>query len=252
MVDSVALTEATRVQLYAARETGAARDEAGEALSSGLRVRNATDDPVDFYRAGALTNRAQDLLVAKNNRGQEISGIETALVGLDSIEALSRQLEGLVSSASGLSNEQRALLADQYDDILGQIDALALDTTFGGVGLISLDAGALGLSGAANFGNFASEEDIDAALNEINAAVATVRNTAREVSNEAASIRIEENFFDNLSETLETGAANLINADINEEAALLLAADIRGDLAITSLGFTTRSEQLVVGLLGDE
>lgn len=274
MVDAISLSEVTRFQLQQVQQIAEVRDRANDALSSGLQVRSAVDDPVDYYRASALSNRAQDLFAAKDALSQGLSGVETGLVGLNAIEDLSRQLRGLALSASGASDEARASIAEQFNTIRGQIDAIAADTTFGGASLIATnardltveasdtpansitietlvsDAATLGISAAANFNNFATEADIEAAFSEINTAINAVRDNAARLGSEAAAISIQEDFVQNIANTLEGGAGKLTNADLNEQAATLLSAQIRGDLATTTLGFTTRNEQLVVGLLG--
>lgn len=274
MVDSIALTEATRFQLQQVQQVAAIRQDANEALSSGLRVQSATDDPVDFFRANALSERAQDLFAAKDSLGQGLSSIEASLVGLDAIEDLAQQLRGLALSATGSSPDQRAAIAEQFDLIRDQITAIAGDTTFGGNSLISTDAvdlqlqgsdapgnvitieglvsdaATLGISASVTFNDFATAADIEAAISQIDSAIVEARNNAQRLGSEAAAVQIQEDFIDNITNTLETGAANLVNADINQTAAELLSAQIREELGLTSLGLTTRNEQLVVGLLG--
>jgi flagellin-like hook-associated protein FlgL len=106
-------------------------------LSTGLKVNNAIDNPVAFFQAQALTDRASDFSNKKDGIDQGISSLSSALQGVTSIENIVGQLQGLVLSAESASSTQVSGLVTQYNQLRTQIDTLAKDTTYQGLNLIS-------------------------------------------------------------------------------------------------------------------
>ena len=60
-----------------------------------------------------------------------------------------------------------------------------------------------------------------------------------------------QDFNTDLANLLETGADNLVRADINEESATLLALKTRRDLAVTALSLTAESDRSVLRLFSN-
>ena len=65
----------------------------------------------------------------------------------------------------------------------------------------------------------------------------------------AAVLETREAFTEDLSETLTTGANKLTQADLTEEAARLVAADVGDAFSANSLRIAAQSEQAIVGLV---
>ncbi len=106
-------------------------------LSTGLKVNNAIDNPVAFFQAQALSDRASDFTNKKDGIDQGISSLSTALEGVTSIENIVGQLQGLVLSAQSASSTQISGLVTQYNTLRTQINSLAKDTTYQGLNLIN-------------------------------------------------------------------------------------------------------------------
>ena len=91
----------------------------------------------DFFTAQGLSNRATDLIEARDQVGQAISTIQSAEVGLDLINQLSHQARAIAIAAQNASDPaEQARLADQFNHIRVQIDSIASDASFGGTNLI--------------------------------------------------------------------------------------------------------------------
>lgn len=63
-----------------------------------------------------------------------------------------------------------------------------------------------------------------------------------------AILQVRSNFTQEYSNVLESGAAQLTVADLNEEGANLLALQTRQQMGIQALSFAGQSEQAVLGL----
>ena len=89
---------------------------------------------------------------------------------------------------------------------------------------------------------------ITASIRAIDSALVTVRQAAQEFGTNAAMLSIRAEFTTNIINTLKGGAADLINADMNEESANLLSLQTRQQLGTISLSIAQRSEQSILRL----
>ena len=272
-MSDISLTSTDRASLLSLQRTSDIRNEAARRLESGLQVRSATDDPVAFNQSNAIRDRVNDLLNAKDDLGQGLSAIEASLDGLDALSDLNDQLRGIARSALGGNEAQRQAATEQFDRVREQFDALAADASFGGVSLLSStaeqisvqindrgttqdisgtpsDAASLGLGAAATtFNAFQSDDDIRAALDQLDSVRSSLRTTSQDFGSDVASLQTRDAFNTQLSNTLESGAQSLVEADLSEEAARLLAADLREQLGLTGLQITQNSTALLAEII---
>jgi flagellin len=269
----VTLTASSRDAVLLLQRTADLHGQTTRRLSTGLRVARASDDVPAFFQAKALNSRVSGLLQAKDNVGQGGLAVEAALVGLDAIEDLTNQLKSLALSVRGASAEGRLAAAEQFDVLREQITSLANDAGLNGGSLIGAnpsdlnvavnevgatvtiagaasDAAGLGISTAAgSFNNFATDANIDAAIEQLNSAIVSIRSRAQGFGSSVASLQIRSNFIDDLTQTLDAGAAKLVNADLNEEAARLLSTQLRQHLGVDQLRVAGQSASLIAELL---
>ncbi len=270
----ITLSAATRQSVTLLQRSADLRAETTRRLGTGLRVGRAGDGPSSFFQAQGLRSRVQDLLAAKDDIGQAASAVESSLAGLDAIENLSQQLKGLALAARGGTAEQRQAAAAQFDDLRGQISALAEDAGYNGTNLIAADPGDLdvslnetGASGltiqgraadshtlgigtaADDYDSFATDTDIAAAVAGIDAAIAGVRSRAAGLGSSVATLQVRDDFTRDLTNTLDAGAAKLVQADLGEEGAKLLSTQVREQLGAESLRIAAQSQSLIANLL---
>lgn len=206
------------------------------------------------YAAAALTNLG---LTAD-------SSTDGAADGNDDTATVNQAAAGTGASAN------RASLAQQFDDILGQIDALAGDSGFNGVNLLGgsteslkvtfnedgsssitisgVDVSSAGLGLTNTTGDFASDAEIEGKLTDLGDALRSLRSQASSFGSNLSVIETRQDFTKNMINTLETGAANLTLADTNEEAANLLALQTRQQLSSTALSLASQADQQVLRL----
>ncbi len=94
----VTLSAAVRDSLLSLRNTTNLIDRTQGRLSTGLKVATAIDDPIAFFQAKTLNDRAFDLNEKKDGIDQGISKLTTALDGIDAIDSLVRQMKGVANS----------------------------------------------------------------------------------------------------------------------------------------------------------
>ena len=133
----VTLSAAVRGSLLSLQGTTDLVERTQNRLSSGLKVGSAIDDPVAFFQAKTLSDRAFDFNEKKDGVDQGVSTVTAAIDGLDAVESLVRQLKGLAQSLKSATGTQFSDLITQYNDLRGQVDLLTADATYQGVNLIN-------------------------------------------------------------------------------------------------------------------
>jgi len=89
---------------------------------------------------------------------------------------------------------------------------------------------------------------ITGAIRAIDSALVTVRQSAQQFGTQSSMLQIRADFTTNIINTLKGGAAELVNADLNEESANLLSLQTRQQLGTISLGIAQQSEQSILRL----
>ena len=165
------------------------------------------------------------------------------------------------------SNE-REKYARQFDDILNQIDQLVQDTSYKGINLLNGDDltvvfnesrtstlelkgvvfNSVGLGFTVSENEWKDNADIDKSLDQITKATSLLRAQASYFSQKLSTVQIREDFTESMINNLTTGADQLVLADMNEEAANMLALQTRQQLGINSLSLASQASQSVLQL----
>ena len=176
-------------------------------------------------------------------------------------------LGGNVVSATNGSNE-RAKYATQFDNVLEQIDQLVKDTSYKGINLLNGDDltvvfnesrtstlelkgvtfNSTGLGFTVSDNEWKDNASIDKSLDQITKATSLLRAQASEFGQNLSTVQIREDFTENMINNLQTGADKLTLADMNEEAANMLALQTRQQLGINSLSMASQAAQSVLQL----
>ena len=287
MAGEVKLSSAIRANLLSLQKTAELVARTQGRLSTGLNVAFPVSDAVAFFQAKSLSDRAGDLTGKKNNIGQGISSLTTALQAVESAEAVFSQMKGLLMSAKSGTAADRATLVIQFNALAVQSDNLVNDSSYQGLNLVASTANQLkvsfsektgsvlsvdganilvsnfvGLSGAApsviatvltglSIGWSAVGNSIslfDAAIDVLDSAITTIRTNAATLGSNVSLLQTRLDFTTSYVNTLTGGSDKLTLADLNEEGANLVALQTRQQLATQALAFVGQSEQAVLQL----
>lgn len=171
----------------------------------------------------------------------------------------------------GNGADARDNLVTQYNNLLDQIDTLAKDASFNGINLLtgdtlsiifneknssrldvagtSVTSAGLGLSDVAAT-SFADGNAVNAVLTQIERANTSLASEASRLGSHLAVTQTRQDFTKTLINTLTTGADSLVNADLNEEGANLLALQTKQSLSQTALSLSAQADQSVLKLFG--
>ena len=111
-----------------------AQGKAMEKLSSGLRINRAADDAAGLAISEKMRSQIRGLNQASRNAQDGISMIQTAEGALSETQAIGQRMRELaVQSANGTyTDEDRALINQEFEQLKSEIDRIANDTEFNG------------------------------------------------------------------------------------------------------------------------
>ena len=278
---SITLTSGMRKNLFSLQNTSKLLETTQKRLATGLRVQNAVDDPVNYFTALSHRQRATDLGSRKDEMSESVQLIQAANQGVESITSLIASAKSLTQSAlSAATTSEVDTLGNQYQEVLNQIDFLAADSGYKGVNLLEstavthevkfdetgdsklsmtgFDASSEGAtlslntygsgSWADNATGVLDKDAMNAAIAQLDSARSALRSEASKLSTNLSTITIRQDFTSGMINTLEDGAAELTNADMNEEGANMLMLQTRQSLGTTSLSLASQAAQSVMRL----
>jgi flagellin-like hook-associated protein FlgL len=178
---------------------------------------------------------------------------------------------GSAPVADANSQNTRASLIAQYNQVIDQIKTTAQDSSFNGVNLlngdqlklvfnetgkstltiqgVTFDPTGLGLSSLKAGTDFLDNASTNKVLDSLNNASSTLRSQASSFGSNLSIVQIRQDFSKNLINVLQTGSSNLTLADTNEEAANSQALSTRQSIAVSALALANQSNQSVLQLL---
>jgi len=257
-----------------------------DALTGTTTITIGSNSALSLDFDAAIANRAQ-LTTALGTLAGGTAAIGTgnlltvtATSDSDSIVTVGAASAGLGLGAAGttapttgtaVDNVIRTKAEADYNALLIQVTELARDASFNGNNLlqsdnlkiffnenstssltingVDFDAIGLGLTSVAP-GSFQDNTNINLALNELETAILQIRTQAGTFGSNLSVVETRQQFTSALINTLETGGANLVLADINEEGANLLALQTRQQLSSTALSLASQADQNVLRLFG--
>ena len=277
---AITLTSGMRQNLFSLQNTEKLINTTQTRLATGQRVQKAVDDPVNYFTALEHRQRATDLAARKDEMAESIQLVGAANDGVEALTSLIASAKSLAQSAlSSSTTSDIQTLTSQYHQVLSQIDLLASDSGYKGVNLLNgtgvthtvnfdergdsslsitgFDAAAQGATlsltthaadGWVSAGGTADISEVNSAITQLDAATSALRTEASKLSTNLSTITIRQDFTSKMINTLEDGAANLTNADMNEEGANMLMLQTRQQLGTTSLSLASQAAQSVLRL----
>ena len=275
--NTTALTTATQI----ASTAGSATEfKAGDQItvSDGTTVATYTAVDGDTVQEflDAVNNTANLKVEASLNGSGQI--VFTATDTVDVTVGATLGGAGTLNGVSGLTagttsfeiNTTRQSLSQQYDALLDQIDQVAQDAGYNGTNLLAggslnvifneTGTSSLSIAGGdfassdlgvnASSGQFQLDSAINAAVDQVDAALTSIKAQSSVFSSNSAIVSARQDFTKSQATTLNNGADDLVASDINADAAQLLALQTRQQLVATMLSLTQSQNQSVLRLFG--
>jgi len=251
---------------------------------------NATATATEFKVADDQATMASNIAAKVNANAETTTDMSATASGTSLILQAKSSTVAITSAASVVSVatnftilddvngkdvfSERAALAESYNELVSQIDAIVvssgykgsnllmdndLNVTFEGTSLTvkgfsstasdlkMATAASTTTSGSADFG-WAVNKDIQNDIGKLENAVSTLRSEASKLATNLGIINTQLDFSTNMIATLTEGADKLTLADMNEEAANMLSLQTKQALGATALSLSSQAEQSVLRL----
>src|SRR6478672_4751763 len=209
-MSDIVLSAGVRSNLLQLQKTADLITSTQTKLATGKRVNTALDNPINFFTAQGLSNRASDL----GNL------LDSMFNGINLLNSTASANLTLTLNESGTSTVT--------------------------VNAVNFTATGLALNTSAN--NWALTANITAASTDLSAALTSLRSQSQAFGSNLSTVQIRQDFTKAMINTLQTGADNLTLADSNEEGANLLALQTRQQLSTTALSLASQASQAVLKL----
>ena len=282
----ISLTAGMTQNLLSLQNTASLLEMTQARLASGKKVNSSVDDPVAYFDAEAHYQLADDYSAFKDGMSEAVQTIKAATSTIDSLKDILSQMKSTVTSAkTASSSSDSADYVTQYNSLLEQLEYLSGDGEYKGVNLLggdslnvvfntegeeleiagfNADIASLALTSTQSGGDFwvagaATQESgitdaittaLNAIIDDIDDAVATLRSKAKVLSSNLGIVTTRQEFTNNMIATLNTGGDNLTLADMNQEGANMLMLQTRQAMGIQSLSIASQSAQQVLQLFG--
>jgi flagellin len=245
-------------------------------VSSGLAINSAQDNPAIWAIAQGQTQQVTALssVTASLNRAGSIADVATSAG--QSVSDLLNQIKQAVLSAtdSSLDTSSRTALNTNYQSLLAQITDAIQNATFDGANLldgstptmqfmtngdatqfITLQGQDLALGGPlvslSATSSINTATNAQAALADVNTSITAVNNALSELGSQANQISNHLSFVGQLSDSLNTGIGNLVDADMAAESARLQALQVQQQLSVQSISVANSTPQTILSLFRD-
>ncbi|WIY51650.1 flagellin [Devosia sp. YIM 151766] len=269
-IDGVTASASSDTITITSKDTGP--DSGVEIGAATITGRNYDSD--ELVRMINTNEHLKDRVRASNDNGKlRIENQSTQELSVNGVDSAGTIVGNSTTGQKIIGNTVRADLTKQFNELRDQLDKLSDDASFNGVNLLRGDQltilfnetgtsaidvqtkDQLALNSAKlNLFNLEPKEldldmDIDEFLDTVKNALSHVRTQASTFGQNLSMVENRQAFTKNMINTLETGAANLTLADMNEEAANLLALQTRQQLSSNSLSLASQADQSVLQLL---
>jgi len=273
MAFSVNTNAGAFVALQNLSKTNAALSKTQNAINTGLKVSSAKDNAAVFAIAQNLRSDVGGLNAVKQSLDRALGAADVALAAGGAVSDLLIEMKekAVAAADDGLGTASRTALNDDFIQLRDQITSIVSNAEFNGtnavknsgddiVGItndtgttnITITAQDLSLTGS-NV-TLTAGSVIDTATKA--AAVVTALETSLSNVNSALSklgagakrLEMQKTFVAKLSDTIETGIGNLVDADLAKESAMLQSLQVKQQLGIQALSIANQAPGTVLGL----
>ncbi|MBL4803078.1 MAG: flagellin [Emcibacter sp.] len=264
--------------LQALNKTNRQLDTVQSRINTGLKVASARDNAAVFAIAQGQRGELAGLSAVKSSLDQASSSLNVALAATEAVSELLIQLKEKATAASdpSASSETLSALNDEFQNLIAQIDTVVNNAEFNGVNAVKTggkDITALtGVpDGTLSIGNFSitiGKTDISAkasglaltsaaltsagtasaALAKITVAETKLKTFLSTLGAGAKRVDIQRAFTDKLSDAIEIGIGNLVDADLARESANLQSLQVRQQLGLQALSIANQAPGSVLSL----
>jgi flagellin len=242
-------------------------------INTGKKVANAKDNGAIWAIAQGQRADIGALGAVKSSLDRGISAVDVGLAAGESISDLLLQLKekALAATDRSLSTASRKALNEDFKSIRDQINTVAANADFNGINLLKTGAtGFQALANAAGTTTMTVTPEVlslgstsvtvattttigtstlaTTALGLVNASIDNVSAALARLGTKAKALDTHRTFVGKLTDALESGVGNLVDADLAKESAKLQSLQTKQQLGVQALGIANQGPQILLSL----
>lgn len=240
-------------------------------INSGLKVASAKDNGATFAIAQSMRGKVAGYGVAVNTVDKAMSTVDAAIAGGNAISDLLTTLKEKATAAKdgSLTTAQRAAYNADFTRLRDEITNIVSNAEFNGANLIkasgsnaiafandtgssliTVTAVSFALSGSTNTITTTSSVDTvtnaTAALTRINASITAINKQLALYGSASKALQKHKDFLGALSDTLEAGIGNLVDADLAKDSAKLSSLQVKQQLGAQALSIANSQASILL------
>ncbi|WP_295185520.1 flagellin [uncultured Brevundimonas sp.] len=240
-------------------------------VNTGLKVQGARDNAAVWAVAqGQRADRGSlEAVTTSLNRATSIADVSLAAGEQISDILLELKQKATAAADPSASTATRTSYNDEFQALLSSIDSFANNAIFDGANIldgsatttlnflasadgaetIALDRQNLTVAGLSLTGStLTSQANATTALAAVNAAITTSSARLAELGAQTKQIERHTTYVGKLSDALEAGIGNLVDADLAKESARLQALQVQQQLGVQALSIANQAPQVILSL----
>ncbi|NVJ97580.1 MAG: flagellin [Alphaproteobacteria bacterium] len=241
-------------------------------INTGLEVSSAKDNAAVFSIAQKLRADVSGLNAVKSSLDRALSSIDVAVAAGEAVSDLLIEMKekAVAAKDSGLDTASRTALNDEFEELRDQITSIVNNAEFNGTNAvdgssaivaitnddgsntITIAAQTLSLGGSsvtvAGTTTIGSASAASSAVALIDASISNVNTSLSALGAGAKRLELQKDFVGKLSDTIEVGIGNLVDADLAKESASLQALQVKQQLGLQALSIANQAPSTVLGL----
>lgn len=242
-------------------------------INTGKKVSSAKDNGAIWAIAQGQRADIGALGAVKSSLDRGISAVDVGLAAGESISDLLLQLKekALAATDKSLTTASRKALNEDFKSIRDQINTVASNADFNGINLLKTGAtGFQALANAAGTSSLTVTPEVlslgstnvtvattttigtstlaTTALGLVNASIDNVSSALARLGTKSKALETHRTFVGKLTDALESGVGNLVDADLAKESAKLQSLQTKQQLGVQALGIANQAPQVLVSL----
>jgi flagellin len=234
---SVNTNYSAAIALQVLNQTNRDLDVTQNRINTGKKVSTARDNGAVYAISQSLRSDLAGLSAQKSGLDRQQGIVDTAIAAGTAVSDLLTQLKEKAAAANDPNYDaaSQAKFAADYTSLVSEINGLISSASFSGTNLLS------GVSLAIPATATGSVAGVDASIATLNTALSTFGAQSRQIESQRA-------FNTQLSDVIEAGIGNLVDADLARESAKLQALQVKQQLGLQALSIANSAPQSVLAL----
>jgi flagellin len=238
-------------------------------VTSGLKVNGPKDDPSTFAIAQNMRGDIRGMQAVKIalTTGESVANVAVSAALSISDLLLEMKAKIVQANQAGLDSASRSALHNDFIALRAQIQTIAETAEFNGSNLINSNSTNLNILSTVDGSSITvsaqnltptgigiestiltNSSAASAALTLIESAIVSVNSKVADLGVSAKRLELQTEFQTTLIDILKEGVGNLVDADMAEESAKLIALQVQQQLGVQALAIANSSPQTILSL----